>query len=96
MNVMKITAKSNPNLAAGAITAAVREGGHAELQAQGAGAVNQAMKAIATANTFLAPADLQLCCQPCLTETEEDGATRTTVRLLIKAIPLDPPFFPVY
>lgn len=96
MNVIKISAKSNPNLAAGAITAAVRESGYAELQAQGAGAVNQAMKAIATANTFLAPAELQLCCQPHLSEAEEDGATRTTVHLLIKAIPLDPPFFPTY
>ena len=64
MEVLKVSSKSNPNAVAGAVAAVVREEGFAELQAVGAGAVNQAVKAIAIARGFLAPSGYNLICVP--------------------------------
>ncbi len=89
MNILKVSSKSNPNLVAGAIAGAVRECGRTELQAVGAGATNQAVKAIAIANGFFAEAELQLLCQPQFIEVKIDNEDRTAIRLLVRAVPLN-------
>ena len=62
MEVLKISSKSNPNSVAGAIAGMVKESERAEMQAIGAGALNQAVKAIAIARGFVAPAGVDLVC----------------------------------
>ena len=49
MEILKVSAKSNPNSVAGALAGVIRETGSAEMQAIGAGALNQAVKAVAIA-----------------------------------------------
>ena len=58
MEVLKVSAKSNPNSVAGALAGVIRERGCAEMQAIGAGALNQAVKAVAIARGFVAPVGL--------------------------------------
>ncbi|MDU6986143.1 MAG: stage V sporulation protein S, partial [Terrisporobacter othiniensis] len=55
MEVLKVSSKSNPNSVAGALAGVLREKGSAEIQAIGAGALNQAIKSIAIARGFVAP-----------------------------------------
>ena len=52
MEILKISSKSNPNSVAGAIAGLVKESNKAEMQAIGAGALNQAVKAVAIARGF--------------------------------------------
>lgn len=66
MEVLKVSSKSDPNKVAGAIAGVVREHGKAEIQAIGAGAVNQAVKAIAIARGYLAPSGIDLVFCSCL------------------------------
>jgi len=61
---LKVSAKSNPNAVAGALAAALRERESSELQAVGAGAINQAIKAVAIARSYLKGAQLDLVCTP--------------------------------
>ena len=58
MSVLKVSAKSNPNSIAGALAGFVRENGTVEIQAIGAGALNQAIKARAIARGFVAPSGI--------------------------------------
>ena len=55
MEVLKVSTKSNPNSVAGALAAIIKERNTVEIQAVGAGAINQAVKAIAIARGFVAP-----------------------------------------
>lgn len=57
MEVLRVSTKSNPNSVAGALAGVLREKGTAELQAVGAGALNQAVKAVAIARGFVAPSE---------------------------------------
>ena len=66
-DILKVSAKSNPNMVAGALAGSIRENGEAELQAIGAGAVNQAIKAAAIASGYLAPACFRLSFIPSFT-----------------------------
>ena len=68
MEVLKISSKSNPNSVAGAIAGLVKESNKAEMQAIGAGALNQAVKAVAIARGFVAPAGVDLVCIPAFAE----------------------------
>ena len=65
MEVLRVSTKSNPNSVAGALAGVLREKGTAELQAVGAGALNQAVKAVAIARGFVAPSGIDLVCVPC-------------------------------
>lgn len=58
--ILKISSKSNPNSVAGAIAGGLQENKRVELQAIGAGAVNQSMKAIAIARSFVAASGVDL------------------------------------
>ena len=64
MDVLKVSAKSVPNAVAGALAGVLRERGRAEIQAIGAGALNQAVKAVAIARGFVAPSGMDLVCIP--------------------------------
>lgn len=83
MDILKVSAKSNPNSVAGALAGVIRESGSAEMQAIGAGAINQAIKAIAIARGFVAPSGIDLVCVPAFTDIEIDGEERTAIKLLV-------------
>lgn len=83
MNVLKVSSKSNANSVAGALAAAVRDFSVAELQAVGAGAVNQSVKAIAIASGFLAPSGILLYAQPSFEAIQIEGEDRTAIRFKI-------------
>jgi len=86
MDVLRVAAKSNPNSVAGALAGAIKEnGGEAELQAIGAGAINQAVKAIAIARGYVAPSGLDLFCIPAFEDIEIDGEERTTIKFIVKS-----------
>lgn len=84
MDVIKVSSKSSPNSVAGAIAGLIKEVGKAEMQMIGAGAINQAMKAIAIARGFVAPSGIDLICIPSFTEVQIDGETRTGMKLLVE------------
>jgi stage V sporulation protein S len=88
--ILKVSAQSNPNSVAGALAGVLRERPVAELQAIGAGATNQAIKAIAIARTFVQTADMDLVCIPEFTDVEIDGKERTAMRLLVERRALHP------
>ncbi len=84
MDVLKVSSKSNPNSVAGAIAGVVREKGIAEVQSIGAGALNQAVKAVAIARGFLAPLGVELVCIPAFSEIMVDGEERTAIKLIVE------------
>lgn len=84
VNVLKVSSKSNPNSVAGALAGVLRERGGAELQAIGAGALNQAVKAVAIARGFVAPSGVDLVCIPAFTDIEIDGEERTAIKLIVE------------
>ena len=84
MEVLKVSSKSNPNSVAGALAGVLREKGSAEIQARGAGALNQAIKSIAIARGFVAPSGLDLVCVPAFTDIEIDGEQKTAIKLIIE------------
>lgn len=84
MDVLKVSSKSSPNSVAGALAGVLRENGRAELQVIGAGALNQAVKAIAIARGFVAPGGLDLVCVPAFVDIIVNGEERTAIKLLIE------------
>jgi stage V sporulation protein S len=84
MEVLKVSSKSNPNSCAGAMAGVIRQVGSVEVQVVGAGALNQAVKAIAIARGYLAPAGVDLVCVPAFKDIEIDGEGRTAIRLLVE------------
>ena len=81
--ILKVAAKSNPNSVAGAIASVFREKGKVELQAVGAGAVNQAVKAIAISRGYVAPSGVDLVCIPAFTDIEINGEERTAIKFIV-------------
>ena len=73
METLKVSSKSNPNSVAGALANVFREMGRVEVQAVGAGALNQAIKAIAIARGFIAPSGKSLVCIPAFQDISIDG-----------------------
>jgi stage V sporulation protein S len=84
LEVLKVSATSNPKSVAGALAAVVREKSCAEIQSVGAGAVNQAIKAIAIARGFVAPNGINLVCIPAFSEVQIDGEERTAIKFIIE------------
>ncbi len=84
MEVLKVSAKSVPNSVAGAIAGVARESGSVEVQAIGAGATNQAVKAIAIARGYLAPAGMDLVCVPTFGNIVINNEERTAIRLIVE------------
>lgn len=83
VELLKVSTKSSPNSVAGAIANALREQPSVEVQAIGAGALNQAIKAVAIARGFLVPSGRDLCCVPSFSEAEVEGTERTAIKLLV-------------
>lgn len=83
MEVLKVSSKSNPNAVAGALAGVLREKGHVEIQVIGAGALNQAIKAIAIARGFVAPSGMELVCVPAFTDIQINGEERTAIKLAV-------------
>jgi stage V sporulation protein S len=84
MSLLKVSSKSNPNSVAGAIAGVVRDKGVAEVQSIGAGALNQAVKAVAIARGFLAPLGIELVCIPAFSDINVDGEERTAIKLIVE------------
>ncbi|OCL28037.1 stage V sporulation protein S [Orenia metallireducens] len=84
MEVLKVSSSSSPNSVAGALAGVLRDNGGAELQAIGAGALNQAVKAVAIARGYVAPSGIDLICIPAFTDIEIDGEERTAIKLIVQ------------
>jgi len=82
--MLKVAASSNPHSVAGAIAGSVRESQRAEVQAIGAGAVNQAVKAVAIARNFLQNDGIDLVCVPGFAQVEVEGEQKTAIRLVLE------------
>ena len=82
--VLKVSSRSNPNSVAGAMAGVIRTSGAVEVQVVGAGALNQAVKALAIARGYVAPAGIDLVCVPTFADIEIDGESRTAIRLLVE------------
>jgi len=84
MEVLKVSSNSQPKSVAGALAAALRENSIAQLQAVGAGAVNQAVKAIAITRGFVAPNGIDLVVIPAFVEIIIDGEKRTAIKFIVE------------
>lgn len=84
MEVIKVSAKSRSTAVAGAIAGVIREAGRAEVQAIGAGAVNQAIKAVAIARGYLALEGMDIVCIPAFTEVDIEGQERTALKMVVE------------
>ncbi|MDF2698466.1 MAG: stage sporulation protein [Haloplasmataceae bacterium] len=85
MDVLKVSSKSNPNSVAGALANCFREHGIVEMQSIGAGALNQAVKAIAIARGYVAPTGKDLICIPAFADVMIEGEERTAIKLIVEA-----------
>lgn len=83
-DVLKVSARSRPSAVAGAIAGVVREMGRAEVQAIGAGAANQAIKAVAIARDYLAESGIDAVCLPSFITVTIGNEDRTAIRLIIE------------
>lgn len=84
MSIIKVSARSRTASVAGAVAGVVRESGRAEVQAIGAGAVNQAIKAIAIATGYLADEDVHVVCIPSFAEVSIDNQERTAIKITVE------------
>ena len=82
--VLKVSARSRPSAVAGAIAGVVRECGRAEVQAIGAGATNQAVKAVAIAREYLRETGIDAVCIPAFIDVTIENEDRTAIRLIIE------------
>lgn len=81
---LKVSSKSSPASVAGAIAGMVKDGMFVEIQAVGAGAVNQAVKAIAISRGFLSPVGIEIVCIPAFADIIIDGEYRTAIRFSVE------------
>lgn len=84
MDIIKVSASSRTSAVAGAIAGVVREHKRAEAQAIGAGAVNQAIKAVAIARTYLQEDGLDVICIPQFTSVDIEGKERTALKFIVE------------
>ncbi|MHB8178406.1 MAG: stage V sporulation protein S [Vulcanimicrobiaceae bacterium] len=81
---LKVSAKSNPNAVAGALAAVMRERDTAEIQAVGAAAVNQAVKSIAIARSYLKDEGIDMVCVPAFMTIQIGEERRTGISLAVE------------
>lgn len=84
MNIIKVSARSRTAAVAGAVAGVMRETKRAEVQAIGAGAVNQAIKAIVIAKGYLAEEDVHIICVPSFVDVMIDDQERTAIRIVVE------------
>ena len=85
MEILKVSSKSNPNSIAGALANILRGENSVEIQAVGAGALNQAIKGIIIARGFIAPSGKNLYCIPSFSMAIIEGEERTAIKLMVEA-----------
>lgn len=81
---VKVSSKTNPNSAAGMIANLIYNGTDVCISCIGAGALNQAIKAIAIARGYTAPAGYNLVCIPAFKQIDMDGESRTAIQLIVE------------
>ena len=86
-DIIKVSARSRSTAVAGAIAGVMRQHNMAEVQAIGAGAVNQAVKALAIARGYLERDEMDIVSTPFFTEVDIDGQERTAVRFRVEPRP---------
>jgi stage V sporulation protein S len=84
MDVIKVSAHSRSTAVAGAIAGVIREQHRAEVQAIGASAVNQAVKAVAIARSYLTVDGIDIVCAPEFVEIDIDGQERTAIKFIVE------------
>lgn len=84
INCLRVSSRSSPASVAGAIAGMIKDGVHVELQSVGAGAVNQAVKAIAISRGFLSPVGIEIACVPSFADIVIDGEYRTAIRFTVE------------
>lgn len=85
METLKVSSKSNPSSVAGALANVFKDRSSVEIQAVGAGAINQAIKAIAIARGFVAPSGKNLVCTPAFQDISIEGEERTAIKLIVSS-----------
>ena len=88
VEVLKVSGKSRPSSVAGAIAGVVRQANKVEVQAIGAGATNQAIKAVAIARGYLISSGIDIVCIPAFIDVQIDDEERTAIKLMIERRPL--------
>jgi stage V sporulation protein S len=83
--VLKVSAHSRPSAVAGAIAAVIRHQGRADVQAIGAGATNQAIKAVAIARDYLQPDGIDIVVIPAFIDVMIANEERTAIRLVVES-----------
>ncbi|MFW6008873.1 MAG: stage V sporulation protein S [archaeon] len=81
---LKVSSKSNPNKVAGALAGTIREDGICDLTAVGAGAINQAVKAIAIARGYISPSGEDLVVVPAFTTCNIEGEEKTAIKFIVE------------
>ena len=84
MDLLKVASKSSPNSVAGSIAGLIKANGRVEMQAIGAGAINQAVKAVAIAKGFVAPTGSDLICSPVFTDVSINDEEKTGIKFIIE------------
>lgn len=84
ISCLKVSSKSSPASVAGAIAGMMKDNVPVEIQAVGAGAVNQAVKAIAISRGFLSPVGIEIACVPSFADIVIDGEFRTAIRFKVE------------
>ena len=91
MDIIKVSARSRTSAVAGAIAGVFREHGRAEVQAIGAGAVNQSVKALVLAVSYLKERDnIDVVCVPEFVDVEIEDKVRTAIKLVVERRPSMP------
>ena len=84
MDIIKVSANSRTSAVAGAIAGVIREHKRAEVQAIGAGAVNQALKALVLATGYLKDDELNIVCIPEFVEIQIEEKVRTAIKIVVE------------
>ena len=84
MQILKVSANSQPKSVAGAIAAIARNNKEIEIETIGAGAVNQAVKSIAIARGYVAPNGIELICTPAFSQIDVDGELKTSIKFVVE------------
>lgn len=84
MGFIKVSSQSRAAAVAGAVAGVIRDHQRAEVQAVGAGAVNQAIKAIAIARGYLEGDGISIYCVPHFAEIQINGAERTAIKFVVE------------
>jgi stage V sporulation protein S len=84
MDIIKVSGTSRTSAVAGAIAGVVREHKRAEVQAIGASAVNQAVKAMALARGYLAEDGIDIVYVPEFVDVDIEGKIRTAIKFTVE------------